>query len=190
MEPQLESLRRQFEAIRNDAASIVDGLSNAQLTWQPQPGAWSINECLVHLNLIDGQDLPNLFKAITLGRKEGRTAAGPFRWSWFARTFIAQVEPPSKMKVPAPKRYQPPTTAEQPDPKETYLEFQRIQNDLYFLTGEADGLDLKGIKVPSPAAKWLKMSIGARIELIAAHDRRHLWQARRVLENPNFPKKI
>lgn len=188
MEPQLESLRKEFEAIRNDAASLVDGLSGAQLTWQPKPGAWSINQCLAHLNLIDGQALPHLFKAIQLGRQNGQTGAGPFRWSWFARTFISHVEPPSKTKVPAPKRFQPPA-AEQPDPRETYLEFQRIQHDLSFLTGQADGLDLKGIKVPSPAGNWLKMSLGARLDLIGAHDRRHLWQARRVFENPNFPKK-
>ncbi len=185
MEPQLESLRTQFAAIRADAEALTSGLSDAQLRWRPKAGAWSIAECMSHLNSIDGEELPLLFRAIAMSRKEGRTAAGPFRWSLFERWFIASMEPPVRFKARAPKRWLP---GPDPDPKETLLEFQRIQHDLYFLVGEADGLDLKGIKVASPAEKWLKMSLGSRIQLIAAHDRRHLWQARRVRESPEFPK--
>ena len=87
--------------------------------------------------------------------------------------------------MPAPKKYRPSKIF---NAKETILEFQRIQHDLYSLVAEADGLDLKKIKVASPAASWLKMSLGARLDLIAAHDRRHLWQARKVRDRENFPK--
>jgi hypothetical protein len=182
---QIEKLRADFEAIRADADSLVSGLSDAQLQWQPKPGTWSIVQCLAHLNSIDGQDLPNLYREITLGRKANLTAAGPFRWNWFERWFIATVEPPFRLKVPAPKKYLPTTIF---NVRETILEFQRIQHDLFYLAAEADGLDLKKIKVVSPAASWLKMSLGARLDLIAAHDRRHLWQARKVREDANFPK--
>lgn len=184
MQPRIASWNEQFEAIRNDATSLTAGLSDAQLLWRPHPSTWSIAENLAHLNSIDGQDLPQFFKVITQSRKEGRTAEGPFRWNWFERWFIGTVEPPFKMKVKAPRKYQPQSSFQ---PREVVLEFLRIQHDLAYLIREADGLDLKNIKVVSPAAKWLKMSLGARIDLIAAHDRRHLWSARRVRETNEFP---
>lgn len=185
MDPQLESLRKQLEAIRNDADALVKGLSDRQLQWCPKAGAWSIVQCLAHLSSIDGQELPQLFREITAGRKNGIVAAGPFLWNWFERWFISTVDPPFKLKVPAPKKYRPATIF---NARETILEFQRVQHDLAYLVAEADGLDLKEIKVVSPVAKWIRMSIGARLDLIAAHDRRHLWQARRVVAHPNFPK--
>ncbi len=185
MHPQIEKLRQELEAVRADADSLVAGLSDKQLQWQPRPGSWSIVECLAHLNSIDGQDLPNLYREITMGRKNNMTAVGPFKWSWFERWFISTVNPPFTMKVPAPKKYRPSKIF---NARETILEFQRVQHDLFYLAAEADGLDLKKIKVVSPAASWLKMSLGARLDLIAAHDRRHLWQARKVRDHASFPK--
>jgi DinB family protein len=39
------------EAEKNaaDARSVVSGLSDAQLNWQPAPDKWSIAQCLEHL---------------------------------------------------------------------------------------------------------------------------------------------
>jgi hypothetical protein len=46
----------------------------------------------------------------------------------------------------------------------------------------ADGLDLRRVKVATPISRFLKMSLGAMFAQIAAHERRHLEQARRVRE--------
>jgi hypothetical protein len=51
---------------------------------------------------------------------------------------------------------------------------------------KANGLDLARIKVPSPAGPF-KFGLGQRIALLAAHDRRHLWQAWQVRKNRAFP---
>ena len=46
----------------------------------------------------------------------------------------------------------------------------------------AEGLDLARIKVATPISRFLKMSLGAMFEQAAAHERRHIEQARRVRE--------
>ena len=46
----------------------------------------------------------------------------------------------------------------------------------------ADGLDLRRVKVPTPISRLLKLSLGATIAQAAAHERRHMAQARRVRE--------
>jgi hypothetical protein len=44
----------------------------------------------------------------------------------------------------------------------------------------ANGLDLGRVKIPSPASWRVKLNLAAAFALLAAHERRHLWQARRV----------
>jgi hypothetical protein len=54
------------------------------------------------------------------------------------------------------------------------------------LVSQANGLDLERIKVASPAGP-VKFPLGQRIALLAAHDRRHLWQAWEVRKDRGFP---
>jgi hypothetical protein len=53
---------------------------------------------------------------------------------------------------------------------------------------QANGLDLARARVRSPAASWIQVPLGTGFMAMTAHERRHLWQARRVLEAPGFPK--
>lgn len=184
MEPELEDICRQFDLVKADAARLVHGLSDGQLTWRPREGAWSIIENIAHLNSVDGQDLGALFREIKLARKNGVTGSGPFKYHFLSKWFLRLLEPPVKMKVKAPKGYVPPA---QPDPRETLLEYERIRNDLSYLAKEADGLHLARIMIPSPISRWIKLSLGQRLRLIAAHNRRHLWQAWNVRNEPTFP---
>jgi hypothetical protein len=52
---------------------------------------------------------------------------------------------------------------------------------------QANGLDLSRARVRSPASKWLRMPLGSGFAVMTAHERRHLWQARRVTSSPGFP---
>jgi hypothetical protein len=55
------------------------------------------------------------------------------------------------------------------------------------LIQKADGLDLARAKTPFGDLKWPKMPLGARLAHLTTHDRRHLWQAEQVRNDPNFP---
>ncbi len=39
----------------------------------------------------------------------------------------------------------------------------------------------------NPFFSLIRFSVGTGFQVIAAHERRHLWQAERVLANPRFP---
>jgi hypothetical protein len=81
--------------------------------------------------------------------------------------------------MPAPKRFTPvhgqPVTAILP----TFLHLQR---QLVIQADRAEGLDLARVKVKSPIAPVLRLSLAATFAQIAAHERRHIAQARRVRE--------
>jgi len=53
---------------------------------------------------------------------------------------------------------------------------------------ELNGIDLTKIKFSSPATKLLKMNLGDALLINLYHDRRHLNQAKKVLNEPGFPK--
>jgi hypothetical protein len=53
---------------------------------------------------------------------------------------------------------------------------------------QANGLDLARAKVRSPTYAWLRFSLGSGFALMLAHERRHLWQARNVVNHPLFPR--
>jgi hypothetical protein len=53
---------------------------------------------------------------------------------------------------------------------------------------QANGLDLARARVRSPIASWIVMPLGTGFAAMIAHEKRHLWQARRVVEHPQFPR--
>jgi hypothetical protein len=59
-------------------------------------------------------------------------------------------------------------------------EFLTIREHLGDRVRQADGLDLTGVRVISPVNRLVRLPLGAYFDFILAHDRRHLWQARRA----------
>jgi len=180
---ELRDLWEQIDNIKEDALELSTPLEDAGFHWRPARGRWSISECLAHLNVVDGLDLPAISDAIARGRAAGWTGTGPFRYGFLSRRFVRMSEAPGKIKMRAPKVYLP-----QPEQskEKVVAEFLSIHDRLRALVLESSGLDLKRIQVPSPFP-WVKFSLGQRFALLAAHDRRHLRQAWEVRKNAEFP---
>jgi len=180
---ELRDYYEQIENIKEDAQELTAILNDAQFNWRPSPKQWSISECLAHLNVVNSKDLPVISAEIERGRKAGITAPGPFRYGAFSKWFVRFMDAPPKFKVRAPKIYLPPA-GHQKD--EVIPEFLRIHSEILDVLVKANGLDLARLKVPSPAGPF-QFGLGQRLALIAAHDRRHLWQAWQVRKHPEFP---
>ena len=182
----VEELRDYYEQIENieeDAQELTAPLDDTQFNWRPSPKQWSISECLAHLNVAAGLDLPRLVEEIERARVAGLTGHGPFRYGFFSRWFVGFMDAPPKFKVKAPKIYQPPAGHSK---DKVVPEFVSIHERMLEVVMKANGLDLARIKVASPAGPF-KMSLGQRFALVAAHDRRHLWQAWQVRKHRDFP---
>jgi hypothetical protein len=182
----VEELRDYYEQIENiaeDAQELTAPLDDAQFNWRPSRKQWSISECLAHLNVADGLGLTVLSEAIERGRAFGLTGSGPFRYGFFSRWFVGFMDAPPKFRVGAPEIYSPRAGLAK---DEVVSEFLSIHLGVMELIAKANGLELARIKVPSPSGPF-KLSLGQRFALLAAHDRRHLWQAWQVRKNANFP---
>jgi hypothetical protein len=169
----------------NSVDNLTRGISREQFNWRPDPGRWSVGQCIGHLNLINGADLKPLRAAIDGGRSRDLTAAGPFQYGFMSKKFVAVSEPPPTSKFRAPKLYQPPAELEI---EATLNEYRRVSNELLGLVESARGLDLAKVKAGLSGIPLVKMQLGARFSLLTTHDSRHLWQAQQVIKDARFPK--
>lgn len=193
--PQLTERWREIEETGRAAAKLAGDLTPKQLWWRPASDRWSVGGCLEHLVRTGEEYLVVLDEAIEEGRTAGRTAEGPFRHNLAGRWVARMLEPPPRLKLPAPKRIRPrpPSTGETMEPGERAAGssplpgFLALRSHLARRLEAADGLDLGRIRVPSPFVPLLRFDLDSAFHVIAAHERRHLWQARQVTEADHFP---
>jgi hypothetical protein len=163
------------------AKSLTAGLSAAQMSWRPQPGKWSIAQNLDHLNF-KRQALDTIASSIAAARAKGIIGNGPFRYGWLSSWVMKSMEPPPKRKFKAAKVYSPSPDV---DTAKALADYFRRTARLTEIIKSADGLDLVRAKTPFGPLKWFPL--GALLAHITTHDRRHLWQAEQVRNDPNFP---
>ncbi len=182
---ELEHLRDEFQQAAVDAAALAAPLTDPQFAWKPAADVWSIGECLSHLNATARLCLPKLDAGISEGIRAGRYGEGPFRYGWMDRLILRTSEPPSRWHLTSPADFLP-TPGESRD--DVLTAFDDFQSQFVDRLRRADGLDLARVRVTSPVARWRRFSLGAAFAVLAAHQRRHLWQARRVAALPHFPR--
>ena len=180
----LQNYHQQFLSIRDEAKDLLADLTDGQLIWQPVSNQWSIAQCVDHLVVTGRNSLSHMTQAIGEARSRGLLSEGPFRYGMIERWFVRQMEPHAKMRFKAPKAYLP---SRDRLPAEILMNFYVLQDDFLRCIEDANGIDLSRVKVSNPVSKWFRLSLGQELAFNIAHERRHLWQARRVIELAGFP---
>ena len=171
---QLDELQAEFGRAGSEAQRLTAGLSDAQLWRKPLGGGWSVGECLAHLNLAGEPYLAKMTAAAADARARGRRGTGPFAFGFLGGRFVRSLSGESRAKFRAPKAWLP-------EPQADVLErFGRLQAGLIDLAAGADGLDLGRVTVASPVSPLVRLSLFEALNLVAAHEDRHLRQASRV----------
>lgn len=180
---ELERYRKQFLAIRAAAAELGDRLADASFTWQPRPGVWSVSECLEHLTRF-GRFAENRIQGmISAAQERGLRGQGPFRHGLPGSWLIRLIEPPYRIRFKAVRASRPLA----PGAKSAVLPaFLAHQARMLELLAAAEGLDLAAVQAPVPPT-CLRLTLGQWFALVAAHGRRHLWQAEQICRLPGFP---
>jgi len=173
----------ELEANERRAQALIAGLDDASLNWRPDDRSWSTAQCLDHLNVANRIYLEAMRPTIEDARRQGKARRGSVRPGWLERWFVANLEPPPKRKLPAPKKIIPAFRGE----KEALLaEFRRLHAEISGLLRDGAGLDL-GVRFPNPFIPLLRFTVWTGFQVIPAHERRHLWQAEQLRKNPGFP---
>lgn len=177
MHPQLTKVTEQIDDVSDLAQRLVSGLQIEQLRLQPEPGRWSIAECLVHLKLTSSAFGSIIGKALAEARRQELFGNGPFKPDAIGRFLRWTTKPPPRIKVRTSDGFLPVTI----EPIDQVLpQFLLSQNEIKTAVADADGIDLNQVKITSPFSRRLRYNLFSCFELIVTHELRHLWQAEQV----------
>jgi len=164
------------------ATALVSGLSVEQLNWRPEPGAWSIGQCVEHLCIANEVYLPAMSSSLA-GKPVSAVpdiTPGPLA-RWFIRSYI---EPSAQSKrAKAPKKIVPGARVE----PSVLDRFVRSNQAARKLVRNASDYDVNRIRFRNPFIPVVRFTVGAGLEIITRHERRHLLQAERVKQSSGFP---
>lgn len=179
MHPQLAEYKTGFRNIRDETVALTDGLDTAHLRASPGADRWSVVQIFDHMNTSGELLVGELEAAIKTGHDNETYGEPPFQYGLISRWWVRLLQP-SGWDLPAPSATEPPAS-ETLAPTEVINDFWVLQDRFRDCVEAAEGLDLRRIRVGSPALPLLRISLGAWFEAHLGHERRHLAQARRTL---------
>jgi len=165
------------------AKALSSQLTVEQLNWQAVPGTWSIGQCLEHLCIANETYLGAISPAL---EREAGGSVQEIKPGWFARWFIRNfIEPsPQSKRAPAPNKIVPGSQVEL-SVLDRFLSSNQATRDLI---REATAYDVNRIRFKNPFIGVIRFTVGTGLQIISSHERRHLLQAERVKQSPNFLK--
>jgi len=180
--PEIDQFRNQFEQLAAEADALTTSLSDEQFMWRPGPDSWSVAECLDHLNATARVYLPTLDEGISDAIRRGVYGEGPFKYNWLGRLSVRFSDLPLRRE--ASDEVQPAAGRTR---REILSAFHAYQVQYIDRLRQANGVDLARARVRMSASGWLRIPLGSAFALMVVHSRRHLAQARRVIDAENFP---
>ena len=174
---QADELAGQLRAVSELARRLEQDFSPRELCEPPPAGGWSAADNLAHLTLASQALIPRMGKTLGKLAQAGRHSDRPSRPDWIGRLYAWALEPPVRVKVGAPRPFRPPVGTPVADALPAFLVEQEA---LLGLVEQSVGLDLAARKVPSPVSRYVRYNVCAAFHILVAHQRRHLWQARRA----------
>ena len=174
-----------YEALKEEAIVLVDGLDENAFNWRHDPESWSVGECLDHLNTLGTLMLPRWDEALKKGKANDLVGHPPFDYGFLGRWWINTMQPSSRRRFKTPKVFQPSSSGLRCD--DVLATFLDLQDQFIKRVETSRGLDLRRVKAPSAAFSLLRLPLGAWFESTIAHEERHLAQARRVMHHVGFP---
>jgi len=183
MAGKIKTFTEQAKLNVKDAKETFGVLSREQINWKPAEDSWSVGQCLDHLvttnsaylknigAVVDGTYVPNFWSKI------------PGLPGFLAGQLKKAINPDSKAKHKAPGVFAP-SSSELPD--SIIEDFGESQNELIGLMQKLEESDCD-LKIPTPLTDLLNIRIEDALEVIVMHDRRHINQAKRVMDLAMFP---
>jgi hypothetical protein len=172
----------ELNAAEERATALAKTLTPRQLNWTPSPGVWSVGQCLEHLYLTNEVYLGPMLTSLEARQPAVVQDITP---GWLGRWFIHNfIEPSSKMKrVRAPRKIRPGAQIE-PRILDRFLDSNHRARDLVL---RARNYDVNRVRFRNPFIPVIRFTVGTGLEIISKHQRRHLLQAERIRESPEFP---
>jgi hypothetical protein len=180
--PDRVELMAELARLAFEASRLAAPLDEERFNWQPEPGkSWSVGQCLEHLvrsNRLYLDAMEDVARAAA--KAEGHCDPIPLDPGRLGRWFVGEMEPPPKRRMTSPKKSQPPSMCMK---EATLVAFAGEQQRIIEFVRETACLDCNEIQFKNPFLYGLRVfNLATGLLVLAAHERRHLWQAAQVVE--------
>lgn len=173
----LTGLAKTISGYERRAREQFGSLDYEKFNWSPEPGRWSIGQCLEHL-VKSNEPYFAIFDSLANGTHQStiwqRLPILPGLWG---RALYNMINPENTKKGKAPRIFQPTIGTV---PLSTLDEFCRQQPRLIAAMHDLKHLDLEATIITSPVARFVTYSLRDTFAILVAHEERHLRQAERV----------
>ncbi|MCH8033373.1 MAG: DinB family protein [Bacteroidetes bacterium] len=187
----MKSSYKLLEKFLGEAPLLIDtankqfnGLSGNQINWKPSEEKWSIGECIEHLavthKLYNSQiiELQLLFE-------DSDEGSFKFKHTFSGRMILKYVDPNSTTRIKTFKLFKPSMRQINANIIRHFCE--EVETMISFAE-KLHGADLTKLKISSPVTKLLRMNVGDALLINLYHDKRHLNQAEKIINESKFPK--
>ena len=183
--PELQRVLADIDDADRRGPAIAASCSDEQFYWRPLDGeGWSIAQCLDHLGVINAVYVTAIRSGIDAARRRGWTRREPATPGYLGGKFVQSMEPPVTRRLRAPRKGKPAAMKE----RQLILDGYRAGHDLARqLIADAATIDANRARFKNPFLPLVRFRVATGLFVIAAHDRRHLWQAEQVTRAPGFP---
>jgi hypothetical protein len=166
------------------ATALATPLTVAQLNWKPRADVWSVGQCLEHLCRANEVYVAPMRDAL---RTSSTGPVDEIRPGWFGRWFIrTYIEPTTqKTRARAPRIAVPVVQHIDASILDRFI----ASNDaMRGIVDAAEQHDVNRVRFKNPFVPIIRFTVGTGLQIIARHNHRHLLQAERVTQLPEFPR--
>lgn len=177
IEKATKAWHQRLDAVTKKVESEFGSLATEQLNWKPAADTWSIAEILEHLNLVNASYAKVLTDSANGTSDMGFTAKIGVIVNFLGNMIYRSVEPSRSKRMKTLPIWEP---AQSNVPVDVIPLFIQHQERIKQLITENSQLLEKDIVIPSPANRYIVYKLRKAVEIIVAHEERHLNQAREV----------
>ncbi len=184
MDDRINSITSQMSEAAASAAADFGHLSAEQFNWKPGEKSWSVGQCIDHIIKTNHQFYPE-FDKLAAGSRQNSFWENwsPFS-GWGGRFLIKAVSEDSK-KAKAPSNDIVPPSDIEPD---IIARFSAHIAEVNKKVEACAAADRQKTVVTSPFLAIFTYRLDDAFTVLVEHTKRHIRQARRVMEAPGFPK--
>jgi hypothetical protein len=178
-------ISKEIKEITDLVNEELGSLNVVQLNWKPATDQWNIGQCLDHLIVSNSKYLP-VFKVVISGTHkptfwERKNPFSKYTGANMIKTLGSQVT----KKFIAPKLFMP---TGKTIGQEIIAQFNKHQEELTTILNELEKEKYEKIIITSPVAGLITIPLHDAIKIIVNHEMRHILQAIRIKNMPDFPK--
>jgi hypothetical protein len=184
MDDRINSITSQMSQVADDVDSSFGDLTAEQLNWKPGEKGWSVAQCLDHI-IKTNREFDGEFERLASGTRKNSLweSISPFS-GMFGRFLINTVSEDSRKAKAPSQRIVPPSEIDADIIKRFRTEIEDVNKKV----GACADVDRQKTFVTSPFLKVFTYNFDDALTVLVEHTKRHVRQAKRVIESGGFPR--